>query len=470
MKNFFAITRYLLFAGVFATAVISCSKSTKTSEKDPAAGQEEQELQLENYNHLAWSANDVIYELNTRQFTQKGTFNAALKHLDRLHMIGVDIIWFMPIHPISEKNRKGELGSPYAVSDYTKVNPNYGTLEDFRSFVDQAHVLGMHVLIDWVPNHTGWDNEWIEQHPEWYTQDEDGNVIHPEGTDWTDVADLNYDNQEMRNQMTEEMKFWLKNADIDGFRCDVAHSVPVDFWDSTITELRKVKPVFMLAEAEKPELNEVGFDMSYGWSFHHLTNQIAAGEKPASAIDEYFNNKYQEFRRQDILMNFTSNHDENSWNGHVFERYGEGAKTFAVLVSTMPGMPLLYNGQEAALEKRLEFFKHDPIPWGNYRYEYFYKQLFTLKENNKALWNGRAGGEIQPLETGSPEDVYAFTRQKEDNQVIVILNLSGEAQNISITNESLKGTFADLFSAKRPEIDGTIERELDPWEFLVYHK
>lgn len=208
-----------------------------------------------------WVKNAVIYEVNVRQYTPEGTFNAFTEHLPRLKTLGVDILWFMPVNPIGVKNRKGPLGSYYSVKDYTAVNPEFGTMEDFRRLVEQVHEQGMYAIIDWVPNHTAWDHRWTKEHPDWYKQDEKGEFVSP--FDWTDVIQLDYDNEEMRQEMIEEMIFWIRESDIDGYRCDVAHMVPVDFWDEARKELDKVKPVFMLAESDQYFLHKNAFDMTY---------------------------------------------------------------------------------------------------------------------------------------------------------------------------------------------------------------
>ncbi|MEL7533898.1 MAG: alpha-amylase family glycosyl hydrolase, partial [Bacteroidota bacterium] len=347
----------------------------------------------------AWHKNATIYEVNLRHYTDEGTFRSFEAELPRLKAMGVDILWFMPINPISVKNRKGELGSPYAVADYRDVNPDYGTMADFKHLLASIHEQGMYCIIDWVPNHTGWDNPWITEHPEWYTQDKDGNIIDPidyntgKSWGWTDVADLNYDVPEMRQAMIEAMKFWITEVGIDGFRVDVAHGVPVDFWAECSDALYAIKPVFMLAEAEVPAIRNNGaFVMDYGWEMHHLFNAIAAyqgankeagsklvkgnlveGEsatvekKTALDIDEMLAKKAAA-NSLGYAMHFTSNHDENSWSGTEFQRMGAGHKAFAVLAATFDGMPLVYTGQESAMDKQLEFFVKDSIEWGTYSY------------------------------------------------------------------------------------------------------
>ena len=261
-----------------------------------------------------WSANQSIYEVNIRQYSVEGTFKAFEKHLPRLKKMGVGILWFMPIHPIGAKNRKGSLGSYYSVKDYMAVNPEFGTMEDFKHLVREIHGLEMIVIIDWVANHTAWDNSLTINHPDWFTRDQEGNFVSPV-PDWTDVIDLNYDHPELRAYMIEALKFWVEEVDIDGFRCDVAEMVPLDFWRKARLELDKIKSVFMLAEGESPDLYNNGFDMTYDWNLFHLMNDVAKGKKTAVDLQSYLDKEHGTFGKADYRMTFTSNHDENTWNG-----------------------------------------------------------------------------------------------------------------------------------------------------------
>ena len=463
-----------------------------------------------------WHKNANIYEVNLRHYTEEGTFAAFQEQLPRLKEMGVDILWFMPIHPISMKNRKATpdlaieevtdpamkekaLGSPYAVADYKGVNPDFGTMEDFKNLLKAINDQGMRCIIDWVPNHTGWDNYWIEEHPDWYTKDAEGNITDPINADtgepwgWTDVADLNYDNPEMRLGMIDAMRFWAEDIGIDGFRVDVAHGVPLDFWDQCMDSLYQIKPLFMLAEAAIPDrVNSGNFMMDYGWEMHHLLNSIAktqgvdkgstqqlvAGnivegaeeeveQKTALDIDALLavnDKRYSEGYK----MHFTSNHDENSWAGTEFDRMGVAHQAFAVLVSTFDGMPLIYSGQESAMDKRLAFFTKDEIDWGDYVYADFYKALFDLKHRNQALWNGEYGGELVKIPTGKDEAVYAFQREKNGDQVVVIINLSNEAQSITLEGDGYAGTFNDVFSGASTELTAGMSMTLEPWAYQVY--
>ncbi|HSD63257.1 MAG TPA: alpha-amylase family glycosyl hydrolase, partial [Ignavibacteriaceae bacterium] len=323
--------------------------------------------------HPTWSYNLSIYEVNTRQYTQEGTFKAFDSHIKDLKDIGVGIIWFMPINPIGEKNRKGSLGSYYSVKNYKEVNPEFGTLEDFKETVKQIHSMGMYVIIDWVANHTAWDNVWTKEHPDFYTRDSLGNFA-PPVKDWTDVIDLNYDNKELWKNMIDAMKYWVQECDIDGFRCDVAGMVPMEFWKSARIELEKIKKVFLLAEAEGPQYHEA-FDMTYSWELLHLMNDVAKGKKSVQAVRDYFTKEKDQYPPDAYRMRFTTNHDENTWNGTEFERMGAAAETFDVFTCVISGMPLVYSGQEAGLNKRLKFFEKDTIQWEKNNYRILYSDL-----------------------------------------------------------------------------------------------
>ncbi len=411
----------------------------------------------------------AIYEVNVRQFSEAGTLAEVTRQVPRLKALGVDILWLMPIQPIGEAKRKGALGSYYAIQDYTAVHPDYGTLDDVRQLVDAAHARGQIVILDWVANHTAWDHAWITENTDWYTQDENGQVIDPinpetgESWGWTDVADLNYDNDDLWPTMADAMAFWLRETGMDGFRCDVAGEVPTAFWEFARPRLEAVKPVFMLAEAEKPELADI-FDMSYGWGFHHVMNDIAGGKLDADVIDAYMEDRAVRFPREHALMMFTTNHDENAWNGTVFERYGLAHKAFAVLAFTLDGMPLLYNGQEAGLDKRLEFFSADPIEWKDDQLQGFYAGLLALKKDHAALAHGANGGAFTPLDFQSDNPgAYAFRRTAPDSSVTVVVNLSNQAANVELAEESLESRKVVFGEA----IVGGSSINLDPNGFVI---
>jgi len=420
--------------------------------------------------HPEWSKNANVYEVNIRQFTPEGTFNAFSKHLDRLQAMGVDILWFMPIQPIGVVNRKGTLGSYYSIKDFTAINPEFGTMEEFKALVKEVHARGMYVMLDWVANHTAWDHHWAETHPEFYTRDENGNFIAP-NADWTDVKDLNYDNMELWDAMIAEMRFWVEEVGVDGFRCDVAYLVPTAFWERAISELEQVKPLFMLAEAETPELNVNAFEMSYGWRLHHMMNDIAQGEADVTALDTYFfADTLPPFPVGSFKMYFTTNHDENSWAGTEFERLGPAVEAFSVLTATVPGMILLYNGQESAFNRRLEFFEKDQIDWNGYKMQEFFSTLLHLKSRNQALWNGVAGGPMERINTGADASVFAFVREKEGNKVVVVLNLSASVQEAVLQGDRFAGSFTDVFTGSPVSLAPDHAMTLQPWSYYIFER
>ncbi|MBC7884966.1 MAG: alpha-amylase [Saprospiraceae bacterium] len=415
-----------------------------------------------------WAKSVNIYEVNIRQYTDEGTFNAFRKHLPRLKEMGVDMLWFMPVYPISDTKKKGTLGSYYAVSDFRNTNRKFGTPEEFKLIIQDAHKLGMKIILDWVPNHTGWDHVWIKDHPDYYTKDSSGNIIDPlnehgASMGWTDVADLNYDNPEMRKEMVQDMMYWVREYDVDGFRHDMALLVPLDFWKETVPVLRAEKPeLFLLAESEVHDhLNQDCFHSIYGWTLHHTLNDIAKGKKNAGAIDEWMTNEKPKTKKGSFLL-FTSNHDENSWSGSEIERMGEAHKAFAVLVNTIDGFPLTYSGQEEPMPKRLEFFEKDTIGFKDYAYDDFYKKMNNLRHENAALWHGSYGGESVRILKDT--NIYAFTRQKKGQKVTVIINLS-KHQQIKKSDMVIEGK--DLFSDVMHKYAPGDEISLGPWEYLV---
>ena len=419
-----------------------------------------------------WAAKANIYEVNIRQYTPEGTFNAFAKHLPRLKEMGVEILWLMPVFPISDTKKKGKLGSYYAVSDFKQLNPAYGTEDDFRALINQVHQLDMKIILDWVPNHTGWDHNWIKEHRDWYTRHpETDTILHPRGedgnpTDWYDVADLNYESEALREAMIKALEYWVKDFDVDGYRMDMAMLVPADFWELASKRLRQLKEVFLLAESEDPvHRNRAYFNMDYGWTFHHLMNDIARGEKRADALTAYFQKDNKRYNKG-FHMYFTSNHDENAWAGTVFERMGDSHKTFAVLAATLDGMPLLYGGQEAPLKKRLQFFDKDEIEWGEYEYARFYKKLLELKKRNKSLWNGSYGGDLQQIPTGNI-DIFAFTREKDGDRVIVFLNFSELPQEIAFSDAAFSGDYMSVFDNTTMTLAEEASMKLNPWSFIV---
>lgn len=409
-------------------------------------------------------AGSTIYEVNIRQHTPEGTFNAFAADLPRLKDLGVEVLWLMPINPISEEKRKGPLGSYYAVGDYKAVNPEFGTAEDFRSLVKRIHELDMYVILDWVPNHTGWDHPWIKENPDYYTKDAAGNITYE--ADWTDIALLNHYNPGTRTSMIDAMKFWVTEFDIDGFRQDhAAHEIPLFFWEEATRELDAIKDLLWLAEWDGARMHKE-FDVTYAWPLMHLQNEVAKGHKNANDIEKHLRDELHEYGQEPFRMTIVTNHDENSWNGTVFERYGEGHKTFATFIFTAYGIPMLYSGQEAGLNKRLKFFEKDTIDWSDpMKLEPFYSSLVKLKKENEAIWAGQYGG--MPQRINSDEWIYGFVREKDDSRVIGIMNFSDKPQTLNLTDKSVYGSYKDYFTGEDYVLNDQ-PLELQPWQYLVF--
>ena len=415
--------------------------------------------------HPDWIMQGNIYEVNVRQYTVEGTFNAFAKHLDRLKDMGVQTLWFMPINPISKLDRKGTLGSYYAVSDYTAINPEFGTIDDWKQLVKAIHDRGMKVLIDWVPNHTGADHSWLKTHTDFYIKDSTGKPATM--FDWTDTRVLDFKNEVMQDSMIAAMKYWVTETGIDGYRVDVAWNVPAQFWLRAIPQLKQVNnDMFFLAEGDKPYLMTSGFDAYYPWEMFHKMVQVAAGQRPAFALDSVKSKYDTAYPKEAIPLYFTSNHDENSWNRSDYGTFpGIVHAPFAVFTQTMAGtIPLVYSGQEEPVLKPLAFFEKDTIVFKKYDRTAFYKKLFELRKNNAAL---AVDASYKKINAGDPKAVYAYTREKDGKKVFVILNLSKTEQTIKVKDKELHGNPYNLFmGTSEPLADQ--EWKIEPWGYVVY--
>lgn len=420
-----------------------------------------------------WIHNTDVYEVNLRQYNQEGTFNAFAKELPRLKAMGVSTLWFMPITPIAQEKKKGTLGSQYACSDYTSISPEFGTIDDFKALVKQAHSMGFKVIIDWVANHTGWDHVWTKTHPDYYEKDSATNDFKiASGMD--DIIELDYKNPNLRKAMIDAMAFWIKEADIDGFRCDLAFWVELDFWMEARAELEKIKTMFWLAESDPLEHPEYykAFDACYSWTWMHKTEEFYKKDHQLDTLITTLH-KYDTVGNADHNMKlwFTTNHDENSWNGTEYEKYGDAAKALAVFSFTWDGIPLIYSGQELPNLKRLQFFEKDTIEWnGKYAMADFYKTLLTIHKNNPALRAGDSSVTTYLLKNNTPKNVLAYLRKNGEHEVVVLLNLSKQITRCTIEDEQLTGKFKDLFNKTDEDFSKVKSFDMQPWEYLVYEK
>jgi glycosidase len=417
-----------------------------------------------------WARGSTIYEINVRQFSASGKFAAVTADLPRLKALGVDILWLMPIHPIGEVNRKGPLGSYYAAKDYLAVNPEFGTEQDLRDLVNAAHAQGQRVILDWVPNHVSPDNPLTKTHPEFFWRDEQGNLTPPHGTDWTDVVQFNFDAPGLLDYQAGVLLHWVKNFGIDGFRCDVAWGLPTPFWNEVVKRVRAVKPdAFFLAEAELPQQQVAAFNLSYGFDLHHAMNQIAQGKKSASALDEAYAKIRAHFPHGGALMVFTSSHDENSWAGTEFERMGAGYAPFAVLTFLLDGVPMIYNGQEAGLDRRLEFFERDPIVWPKETHPAtkLYQVMTALRRSHPAL---HTGAPMRRLDTTDNATFYAIERSAGGRQVVGLFNLTAKDAKADLYDPALAGTWRDAFTGEAVTLGALVPLDLKAWRYRVLVK
>lgn len=411
-----------------------------------------------------WIYQTNIYEVNLRQYTTEGTFRAFSEHLPRLRDMGVETLWFMPITPISLKERKGTLGSYYACSDYTSINPEFGTMDDFKALVLQAHGMGFYVIIDWVANHTGWDHHWTTEHPDWYEHDAETRQF-KRASGMHDIIELDFKNPDLRAAMIEAMSFWINHTGIDGFRCDLAFWVELEFWLEAIPRLNAIRPLFWLAEMDALEhipYMQV-FDAAYTWSWMHQTKSFYEGNYPLKGLSGLLTH-YQAV--PGLLAWFTTNHDENTWNGSEYEKYGPAAPVLAVHSCTWPGIPLIYSGQEMPNYKRLEFFDKDVIPWtGRYELHDFYKTLFNLHRHHPAL---DARTPVFLLKTSDDGQLIAYLRRAEKEQVMVWLNLSDKRASFELQDSWLGGHFRDVFSGVVEDLSQTKNFVMEPWSYRVF--
>jgi len=416
-----------------------------------------------------WFNHQTIYEVNLRQYTQSGTMMEFSEHLPRLKDLGVGILWFMPVQPIGKKNRKGTLGSYYSISNYREINPEFGTLEDFKSLVQKIHDLDIKVIIDWVANHTAWDHHWVKEHPEFYSIEENGN-FRPPYPDWEDVIHLNYNNPALWDEMIEAMAFWVREADVDGFRCDMAHLIPTLFWNYARFQLEKTKPLYMLAESDNHDLLAYGFDTLYNWHLLHAINDVAAGRITANGLLDLFRSGLEHLPAGATQLNFTTNHDENSWKGSAIERLHYYLEPLTVLVFMLPGIPLIYTGQEAGNYRSLKFFDKDEVEWKEDKMKLLFQKLCKVRKKNIALWNTINQGQFLIITTNYPAKIAAFKRVCDKNEVLVICNLNDEAIIVDLDLDLNEELFYDWFTQDSVTGDEVATVHLKPFGYKVFTK
>ena len=358
------------------------------------------------------------------------------------------------------------------MKDYFGVNPEYGTMDDLKAFVDAAHAQGMHVILDWVANHTAWDNPLTQSHPEWYERDLDGHFRPTPWWDWSDIINLNYAHAGLRQYMTEALMFWVREAGIDGYRADVAGFVPLDFWETARRQLETIKPVFLLAEWEMRDMHYAAFDATYAWSWSEAATKIAEGHADTAALFTFYSWNESAYPREAMRLVGTTNHDANAWEGTEYERYGPMREAATVLSVVGEGIPMIYNGQEVGNTRRLKFFEKDPIIWpADYRLDeqgLLYQRLFQLKHSNKALANGQWGGRMHQVVNTAPTKVFSFFREKDGDKVFVAMNLSGESQTVTFSGVHHFGVYQDFTGNEAVTVNATTQVVLSAWGWRVF--
>ena len=411
-----------------------------------------------------WVTSAKIYEIFVRQFSESGDFAGVVNRLDALQALGVNTLWLMPVHPVGNKHRKGKLGSPYSVRDYYGVNPNFGTKEDFQELVQEVHERGMRLILGMVLNHSSWDNPLINDHPDWYTQNEAGEIITP-NDDWTDVADFNYDNPELRQYMIDMLKYWVDDMQVDGFRFDVAELVPLDFWIDAREAVNEVKPdVLFLAEGSAPELHVTAFDMSYSWNIYCGLITMLQENKEADTLEDVYLRERYKYPRDAIRMRFTGNHDEQRPMKLLTKPQVLAASVYA---HTIPGVPMIYNGQEVGLTEKPSLFERDPLEWerGDSDFRTHYQRLFSLREKHTAIIHG----EYKLLE-GQPESaIVPFLRKSDSETLLVLINFSDAAVEFSVQTPNQYFGLKEIYTNKMNVVlSHSITGEVAPYGWGVY--
>ncbi|NDV91958.1 alpha-amylase [Alteromonas sp. 345S023] len=416
----------------------------------------------------AWTKYGVIYQINTRQFSQQGNFQGVIDGLDRIAGLGVNCIWLMPIQPIGQMNRKGELGSPYAVKDYYGINPEFGSKSDFKRLVKEAHKRGLKVLIDWVPNHSAWDCDLVEKHPSWYAKDYKGDFRPSPWWDWSDIIEFDYAKPELREYMVNAMVYWVETFDIDGFRCDVAGYVPNDFWYQARQALDAIKPIFLLAEWEDRDLHERAFNMSYAWSWNETMHEVAHEKCALDRLRKYYSWNERAWPDNALRMTFVSNHDKNAWDGTQHEQFKEALPAAIVLSVLGEGMPLIHNGQEAGETKRLAFFERDPIEWQSHEIGQLYSDLIRFKKSVPALANGQYGGTMIQVPNTQMDAIFSFVRMDEGQKVFIVLNLSSKTVECEFKEPLFEGQYKQWNAQTPVNLSAGKTERFEPWSYAIW--
>lgn len=415
-----------------------------------------------------WMKDAVLYEVNVRQYTAKGTFAAFRPHLARLKEMGVKTLLFMPVFQMSKVKGEDYLGGYVAVRSLSEVNASFGGREEFRRLVREIQSMGMNVMLDWVTSYTGWDHPWITDHPDYYIHDPvTDTIIHPINTDWYGVAALDYDNPALAEAMIVEMTYWVEEMGINGFRFEQAGMVPVAFWERAIPLLLNINPdLFLLGETGGPNPGNVQlFHADVGWAFKDLANGICQGQKTIDDLNDYLI-RHAATDANDAYLYFTSSDEENSWEGTEFERLGQGAEAMYILAATLPGIPMIYSGQEEPLTRRLRVLEKDNIAFKAYGYAGFYRRLNELKRVNSAMYSPPFGGDLSILDPSNPA-TYAYTRQRGDDRMLIVLNLSSQVQETRLDIGDWHGNYRDVFRGTQQVLANPLSLQIGPWGYLV---
>lgn len=449
----------LLSCLIFSLLLSSCKQAVK-KEKEEVPAQSTTQVGA-----TVPPVSDVImYEIFVRNFTSEGTFNAILPRLHDLKQLGVNTLWLMPIQPLGVEKKKGTYGSPYSIRNYTELNPDFGTKADFRRLVDSVHALGMYIIIDEVANHTAWDNPWVKEHPEWYTHDSTGKII-PPVADWTDVADLNFDNADLRKEMIRTMEYWIDSFNIDGYRCDAAWGVPDDFWKECIATLRKIRPVIMLAEADEAAMFADGFDIVYGWKMYQNLKAVWKGDSSVASLNRTLKREESKYPADYRALRFSTNHDENSWDNlpqTVFTTV-DGSRAAFVFMLSLPGTPLVYNGQEVGYATRINLFEKYVIAWNaSPELRKWYEEVLKLYGSSNVLKKG----DITMMNAG--DDVVAIKRTYEGQELVTLINVRNKAVTATTPGEIISNHYVDVLTGNPVLIGKSID--LRPFDFIIMKK